>query len=717
MFATPQTITLNGTELPVVTADMTLQGPAAGVTVSGNQKSRVFEVGDTTHHPTVTISGLTVIQGSANVGGGILANSGVTLMLTNCTLSGNAARDGPGAGGNGGGIRENAGTLLALTSCTLAGNAADNLGGGIDNNEGTLALTNCNFSGNTATFSGGGISNDSFYSAGPTVVPLVGSLTLANCTLAGNIARQGGGLSNDGGNMALTNCTLAGNAAGNQGGGILNSTAYFDGAPEPIVGNVTLTNCTLAGNTAYQGGGLFKAFVPTFVGAGASRATLINTIVAGNQAPAGPDVFTDVVAFFSGGVSFSLIGDGSGSHIGGGTGNQIGTSANPINPLLAPLGACGGPTQTMALLPGSPAIDAGSNAVALDTHGQPLAADQRGSPRIVNGAVDLGAVESQGFTLTVLGGDGQTAAAGTAFPAPFTVRVTANDAAEPVLGGVVTFTAPASGASGTFDSGMASANATIDATGTATAPAFAANGVGGSYAVTTSAAGTAPVAFQLANQTIGPTPPTPPGLSASQRFVFHLYQDLLGRQSTSDEVNFFGALLDQGFLTRAQLAQFFLQSFEYLARQVDQLYVRLLGRHAEPAAQAVGAAFLAAGGRLSQLEAILLGSAEYFRSHGGTSAGFLAGLGQDVAGGALDPGDVSLFTAELATGTTRFVVALEALSKPAAFVAQAQAYDRQLLRRNASASEAAVQAVALLFAGDHNYLEFLLSSAEYFGRG
>ena len=68
-----------------------------------------------------------------------------------------------------------------------------------------------------------------------------------------------------------------------------------------------------------------------------------------------------------------------------------GTIAAPLDPLLAPLGNYGGPTQTMALLPGSPAIDAGSNALIAAG----VTTDQRGLPRIVNGTVDIGAYEVQ----------------------------------------------------------------------------------------------------------------------------------------------------------------------------------------------------------------------------------------------------------------------------------------------------------------------------------
>jgi hypothetical protein len=669
LFAATQTITLSGTELPVLTADTTILGPAAALTLSGNQKSRVFEIGDSTHNPVVAMFNLTITQGGAITGnGGGMLEIGGSLTLTDCTLSGNDTNP----GGSGGGIT-NGGTLI-LNTCTLSGNAAFN-GGGLDN-EGTATLSSCTLSGNSAEGSalGGGIFNG-------------GTLTLSNCTLSGNFAENGGG-------------------GGGTGGGIANS------------GTLLLSNCTLSGNSAGMGESGFGGKGSGIANTG--MLTMNNTVVAGNfgqgfSAPGG-----DIDGAVASSSSHNLIGNGAASGLSdGANGNHVGSLTNPIDPLLAPLGSYGGPTQTIALLPGSPAIDAGSNALAVDAHGIPLTTDQRGLPRVVNGMVDIGAFESQGFNLTAQGGGNQTATAGTTFPNAFSVRVTANNSAEPVQGGMVTFTAPASGSSGTFANGQATATAAIDSSGTATAPAFVATATAGTYAVTASAAGAAPVSFQLANQTSNSTPPTPstpptsPGLSTSERFVFHLYTDLLGRSASQAEVNFLGALLDRGIVTRAQLAQFFLQSFEYLTRQVDQLYVRLLGRLAEPAAQAVGTAFLVASGRQSQLEAIVLGSDEYLRLHGGTDAGFLAGLGQDVAGGALDPGDVSLFRAELATGTPRFVVALQALALPQAAAAKAQLYYQKTLKRSASSSELFFPTFMLLAGNDTATLLALLSSDEY----
>ena len=177
----------------------------------------------------------------------------------------------------------------------------------------------------------------------------------------------------------------------------------------------------------------------------------------------------------------------------GTNGNQVGVA----NPLLGSLGNYGGPTETIPLLPGSPAIDAGSN--ALIPAG--VTTDQRGLPRIVNGIVDIGAFESSGFTITVTSGSGQSTGVLTAFSAPLVVTVTANNPSEPVAGGLVTFTPPPSGASAT----LSGSPATISATGTASVTATA-NGIVGSYTVAATASGiTTPASFSLTNNPASPT--------------------------------------------------------------------------------------------------------------------------------------------------------------------------------------------------------------------
>jgi hypothetical protein len=169
----------------------------------------------------------------------------------------------------------------------------------------------------------------------------------------------------------------------------------------------------------------------------------------------------------------------------GSEGNQIGTPETPINPLLAALGNYGGPTQTIALLPGSPAIGGGTRVGAPAT-------DQRGLERADR--VDIGAFQSQGFTFTpVAGSTPQSAALGATFGKSLAVTVTANNSIEPVDGGNVSFAAPTTGASATLSP------ATMTIAGGQASVTASANGVAGSYAVTASATGAGSVTFSLTN--------------------------------------------------------------------------------------------------------------------------------------------------------------------------------------------------------------------------
>ena len=97
-------------------------------------------------------------------------------------------------------------------------------------------------------------------------------------------------------------------------------------------------------------------------------------------------------------------------------------------------------TRSIPLLPGSPAIDEGNN---YNCAGNGF--DQRGFPRV--GRCDIGAFESQGFNLTVAGGNNQSTLLTTAFLTPLSVNVAPKQPGEPVNGGQITFTAPPSGAS------------------------------------------------------------------------------------------------------------------------------------------------------------------------------------------------------------------------------------------------------------------------------
>ena len=126
--------------------------------------------------------------------------------------------------------------------------------------------------------------------------------------------------------------------------------------------------------------------------------TVNNSIVAGNfenSSTGNTGTANDLVPDPEGSltINYSLIGVIDGLTITGGN-NLTGTAASPLNPQLGTLADNGGPTQTHALLPSSPAIDAGNNALAVDQSGVLLATDQRSEDRFI-GAVDIGAFEVQ----------------------------------------------------------------------------------------------------------------------------------------------------------------------------------------------------------------------------------------------------------------------------------------------------------------------------------
>jgi hypothetical protein len=319
-----------------------------------------------------SLSGNTASGGSLNYGGGI-DNSG-TLTISTSTLSGNTASSSARIS-VGGGIA-NSGTLT-ISSSTLSANSASGLGGSFGggiSNSGTATVTFSTLSGNSAN-AGGGIDNG-------------GTLTVSNCTLSGNTAttgilpfRGGGGIAHSFfGTLTVSNSTLSGNSA-IYGGGIaaLGITTHE--------GPITLTNVTLTDNQATNGsGGLFVSSI-------SPPAVLHNTLIAGNFRGATGTTPDDVFGHLNPSGDNNLIGDGTGMTglVNGVHGNQVGTADHPIDPRLGPLADNGGPTLTHALLPDSPAIDAGNNTYATDF-------DQRGEgfPRIAGGIIDIGAFEFQG---------------------------------------------------------------------------------------------------------------------------------------------------------------------------------------------------------------------------------------------------------------------------------------------------------------------------------
>jgi hypothetical protein len=325
------------------------------------------------------------------------------------------------------------------------------------------------------TLSGDVISNNT----GPGVtIESGGTLTSSADSFVGNVESQfgAGGISNFG-TLYSSNDTFSGNSGPN-GGGI-----YSEGTG-------TLTDDTITQNHAVD------SFPTTGYGGGVlvltGTLTIANTIIAGNSADvAGPDVSG---AFTSSG--HNLIGDGTGSTglTNGVNGDQVGNTLTPINPLLGTLGNYGGTTETMPLLPGSPAIGAG---VTTDYPGTTttITTDQTGYTRSLT-APSIGAYENEGFTISG-SGTPQSTDPGTAFTTPLGVTVTSNNALLTSLaGGVITLAAPTTGASATFGTNPI----TLAANSTGSTKATANATPGGPYNVTASATGiTTPATFSLTN--------------------------------------------------------------------------------------------------------------------------------------------------------------------------------------------------------------------------
>jgi hypothetical protein len=254
------------------------------------------------------------------------------VTVINSTISGNSATGGCGTGGGGGGIFSAAGKVgsatITVINSTISGNSAD-CGGGILTGAGP----------------GGGMS------------------TITNSTISGNSATTSGGGIFSYGNFTMTNSSVSDNSATTTGGGIIN------------YGNLTMTNSTISGNTAANPGG---AIYNDFKGVAQIGDTVLNAGASGGT------IFVNAGTVTS--LGYNLASDNGGGVLTG-PGDQINT-----DPRLGPLQDNGGPTFTHALLPGSPAINAGD-----PNFTPPPFYDQRGPGfvRVFNGRIDIGSFEAQ----------------------------------------------------------------------------------------------------------------------------------------------------------------------------------------------------------------------------------------------------------------------------------------------------------------------------------
>jgi hypothetical protein len=236
-----------------------------------------------------------------------------------------------------------------------------------------------------------------------------GTVTLINCTLANNMAlgpsgtggyiagsggsSYGGGFYQAAGTVQLLNCTISGNTnrAGNGAvGGYSNGRPGDGGGGAAFIsGTCGWTNCTIASNRVFVGTG------PDIPGLGANYGdgiygwqslTLLNNIITGHT--------NDLVAYTLTTFGYNLI---SSDRTPRALSDIVGLPAR-----LGPLQDNGGPTWTHALLPGSPAIDAGnSSRVMTDQRGRPRAIHRVFVPNRGGDGSDIGAFEADNLITAI----------------------------------------------------------------------------------------------------------------------------------------------------------------------------------------------------------------------------------------------------------------------------------------------------------------------------
>jgi CSLREA domain-containing protein len=372
------------TALPDLSTNMSIIGPGADLLIvdanaDGSNPFRVFNV---TVATTVTFTGIT-ITGGALPGGGSGAGAGIqnansaTVNINNCVVTGNFALSG------GGGLFNNAG-MVNISRSTFKSNSTTGAGAAIANGSGMVKAIDSTFITNSAVSGGGrgAISNGT------------GRTTITYCTFSGNSAAQGGALAGIGtGELDVISSTFSGNSSTLGGGGAI---ALFSGTiridSSTITGNMTVNSPNGgAGGISNLGTGLLS---------------VIGTIIASNSAT-GFNTTQDVSGAITS-FGFNLVGKTNGTTGFTAATDRTGTNALPLDPGLDPNGLQdnGGPTKTVALLPGSPAIDSGTMTAVPNG----FFTDQRGTgfarpvndPQIPNppgeDGTDIGAFELQTVT-------------------------------------------------------------------------------------------------------------------------------------------------------------------------------------------------------------------------------------------------------------------------------------------------------------------------------
>jgi hypothetical protein len=382
-FKVSGTIELDAT-LPPITSDLTIVGP---ITIDGSGSLQIMEIDA---GATVQLSLLTFTNGTAALGGAI-RNLG-NLSIDSCNFVGNTT---PDAGFDGGGAIGSQGTLQVSNS-TFEHNFAESFGSAIYIASGTATISRSTFDNNGNGTGGGAVYNQ-------------GTLLLTDSTLANNGAGSYGGGVFNGGPGQIERCLFLDNTAVIGGAGVFTGSSLSvtrtpiatdivnctfwgkqltgSGANGGAINNSSVTNVsfsTIADNSAFPGNG---GGIANQNDEQDAQTTLRGVILASNS---GGDCDQ---------VNGSIVDDGY-DIADDSTCVFSGTSRDGTNPLLSPAGPAnnGGPTETVALQKGSPAIDAVPLDECVDVEGNKVRVDQRGyvrpDPFVDPPACDIGAYES-----------------------------------------------------------------------------------------------------------------------------------------------------------------------------------------------------------------------------------------------------------------------------------------------------------------------------------
>jgi hypothetical protein len=402
----------------------------SGITVTQN-RIKAENVG------TLTLDDVTVSGSTGDYGGALYADSVGDLVIRNSNFEGNTSSDAGGA------IYVYSEFDVTISNTSVTGNTSGSGGGGIYVSEGAgeINISDSVFDSNTsnnadcggggACLNGTGVTIDrstfsnnisSTWGGGLYISEFVRDVVISDSEISGNTSADGGGgaLLNASGNVTVLRTTVEDNDTAGSGGGLFfgQLTDVNTVTDSLISGNTALggggiffygseatvsyvNNSTFAGNQAYVGGGLASTRTVTINqstisqnsalvrGGGLFTYTTMNlsgTVVSGNSASENADIDTSVTTV---NATHSILGDISEETVLVGSNNIM-----TMDPMVAALADNGGPTRTMALLAGSPAIDAGPNPVASFVGNE---FDQRGAPwlRVYNGTVDIGAFELQ----------------------------------------------------------------------------------------------------------------------------------------------------------------------------------------------------------------------------------------------------------------------------------------------------------------------------------